>query len=113
MAPIVIFPKDKVADRAFLSRVEEKSFWSLQIDGVLASGEEIALYTMGIDEDDAVTGKDATTVPLTDDNGDAVVLTSETPNPMGFYRPARVVAVKSSGLTNDVGLMLLVAGTGV
>jgi len=101
-----IFPKDKVAGKHHPSIVEDYPYWSLQIDGDLGT-DQIPINLVGLDKSDPLTGENGTAnQPLLDDNGDAVILTASSPNPMGFYRPASVQIVKPV-TTNDVAIILL------
>ncbi len=103
---IQIFPKDKIEKKHYPAIVEGRSFWSLQIDGDLGS-DEIPVNLVGADLDDSLTGANGTAnQPLLDENGDAVVLSASSPNPMGFYRPASIQIVKPV-TANNVGVMLL------
>lgn len=104
-----ILPKDKIAAKGHASQLGEKAFWSIQIDGVLDTGEEIEINLVGADPNDSLTGIYGTAnQPLLDDDGNPVIITESTPNPMGFFRPASIQIVKPV-TTNDVGVMALIA----
>jgi len=81
--------------------------FSIQMDGVLGSSEEVEFKLVGIDLDDATTGMNGNgNQPLLDCSGSEAKFTSTSANPMVFDGPVRM-QIKKPSTANAVGFMLL------
>jgi len=108
---ILVSAKNKLATQFYFSLGKDQSigeissFVSIQVDGDLGT-DEIEILLVGIDVDDASTGKEGSSnQAMLDDTGTAVKITASTANPLGFYRPGRYL-IKKPVTTNNVGIML-------